>query len=84
MEPPAPSVAVVVLNWNNYVETAHCLNSIRRGAPSSSLRIWVVDNGSEDGSGERLQRQQRALAPPHALAAAHLRSNAGWVQGFRV
>jgi len=56
MNRPAPSIAVVVLNWNNYVETARCLSSIMRGAPAWSLRIWVVDNGSVDGSGEQLQR----------------------------
>jgi GT2 family glycosyltransferase len=56
MHRPDPSIAVVVLHWNHYAETARCLNSIMRGAPASALRIWVVDNGSGDGSGEQLQR----------------------------
>jgi GT2 family glycosyltransferase len=50
-------VAVVVLNWNNYAETVRCLHSMGRGGRSYSLRIWVVDNGSVDGSGEQLQRE---------------------------
>ena len=49
-------VAAVVLNWNNYAETARCLRSILGGAPASLLRVWVVDNGSIDGSGRQLQR----------------------------
>ena len=52
-----PRVGAVILNWNNYGETARCLQSLRRGAPPSSIRIWVVDNGSVDGSGEQLQRE---------------------------
>jgi GT2 family glycosyltransferase len=55
MNATASRVGVVVLNWNNYDETANCLRSLQRGAPESSLRIWVVDNGSIDGSGKRLQ-----------------------------
>ena len=53
----AGRVAVVVLNWNNYVETARCIRSLRSGSPSSLLRIWIVDNGSTDGSGQQIQRE---------------------------
>jgi GT2 family glycosyltransferase len=53
----APKVAAVVLNWNNRAETARCVRTIRAAASSCSFRVWIVDNGSEDGSGEELRRE---------------------------
>ncbi len=47
------SVAVVILNWNQEAETRDCLASLRRCAYPAA-RIIVVDNGSRDGSPERL------------------------------
>ena len=52
-----PKVAAVVLNWNNHAETARCVRSIRGAGSSCFLRIWIVDNGSFDGSGEELRRE---------------------------
>jgi GT2 family glycosyltransferase len=46
-------VYAIVLNWNGYEDTAMCLESLR-GINSASLNVIVVDNGSEDGSGEKL------------------------------
>src|SRR5437763_7318693 len=51
-----PRIYVVVLNWNNYADTQKCLESLRT-ATYSNLRIIVVDNGSIDGSGQRLARE---------------------------
>lgn len=48
-----PAVGVVVVNWNNYDDTAACLASL--GAVEyPDLHVVVVDNASTDGSGERL------------------------------
>ena len=41
----APSVAVVVLNWNNAAETLGCLASLR-AQDYPNARVIVVDNGS--------------------------------------
>lgn len=49
-----PRVYVVVLNWNNYVDTKRCLESLAK-ATYPNLRVIVVDNGSSDGSVERLE-----------------------------
>jgi GT2 family glycosyltransferase len=47
-------VYVVVLNWNNYIDTRHCLDSLENsGYPNQ--RIIVVDNSSRDGSAQHLQ-----------------------------
>jgi GT2 family glycosyltransferase len=49
-----PRVYVIVLNWNRYEETKKCLLSLQQ-ATYGNLRIIVVDNGSADGSGQRLR-----------------------------
>lgn len=51
-----PSVAAVVLNWNNYEDTARCVASLLE-LSYDSLNVVVVDNGSTDGSGERLREE---------------------------
>ncbi|QLH76868.1 glycosyltransferase family 2 protein [Halosimplex rubrum] len=48
-----PTVACVVLNWNTYDDTADCLGSLF-GLSYDNLNIIVVDNGSTDGSADRL------------------------------
>jgi GT2 family glycosyltransferase len=44
------------LNWNNYPDTAECLRSLERLEYSGDFRVVVVDNGSTDGSADRLER----------------------------
>ncbi|HEY7394796.1 MAG TPA: glycosyltransferase family 2 protein [Gemmatimonadaceae bacterium] len=48
-----PSVVVVLLNWCSERDTVDCIESLRR-ATYPALRILLVDNGSSDGSGDRL------------------------------
>ncbi|QCC51728.1 glycosyltransferase family 2 protein [Halapricum salinum] len=48
-----PRVACVVLNWNSYDDTANCLDSLL-DVSYDNLDLILVDNGSTDGSGERL------------------------------
>ncbi len=58
MEPggPLPFVRVVVLNWNAAWYTARCLTSLRATSyPDDRFEVVMVDNGSVDGSLERLR-----------------------------
>jgi len=54
--PIQPSVAAVILNWNNYEDTSECIESLRPQLGSDD-RIVVVDNGSTDGSLDRLRSE---------------------------
>src|SRR4051812_49670907 len=42
-------LAVVVLNWNRKDDTLTCLDSVA-AADRGDATVWVVDNGSHDGS----------------------------------
>lgn len=45
---------IVIVNWNTYEITRQCIQSLLANIPKD-VQIVLVDNGSEDGSGERLQ-----------------------------
>ena len=49
------SVGVVILNWNGGELTGRCIESLERSDYPDRL-IIVIDNGSTDGSAERLAR----------------------------
>ena len=51
-----PSVTVVVLTWQNYADTAECLRSLE-SVEYPNYSVIVVDNGSTDGSQERLSEE---------------------------
>jgi hypothetical protein len=51
----APLITAVVLNWNGYKDTVNCVQSLKQVA-YSNLEIIIVDNGSTDGSAEKLER----------------------------
>lgn len=51
-----PTVGVVILNWNNYEDTAECLQSLN-AVDYPEMSVYVADNGSTDGSAERLAEE---------------------------
>lgn len=50
---PAPQLGVVLVNWNGADVTIECLESLLRS--DIALRVVVVDNGSQDGSADRIR-----------------------------
>jgi hypothetical protein len=52
--PPAPTVAIVVLNWNDGDSTLACLKALR-SLDYPNYTTIVVDNGSTDGSAQRIR-----------------------------
>lgn len=52
----APEVGIIILNYNNFSDTAECLDSLE-SVTYPNYRVVIVDNGSTDGSAERLCSQ---------------------------
>lgn len=52
----APRVIAIVLNWCAEADSAACLDSLA-ASDYESLEVLLVDNGSPDGSGDRLRRR---------------------------
>ena len=55
---PTAQVAVVLVNWNGVEDTLATLRSLDAVCGRGQLRPLVVDNGSTDGSPERLRRER--------------------------
>jgi GT2 family glycosyltransferase len=69
-----PAVGVVILNWNGWRDTKNAVVSAQ-ALTWPNTHIYVVDNGSTDGSEEKL----RALVP--GLLLIQSGSNRGWSGG---
>jgi hypothetical protein len=52
----SPLLTIIVLTWNNFADTAECLHSLRK-LNYPQYNVVLVDNGSTDGSIERLQSE---------------------------
>lgn len=69
------TLAVVILNYNRVDLLLACLNSIVQHPTRCHLDLWVVDNGSQDGSVERVREQFPAV---HLIASPY---NGGYAYG---
>jgi hypothetical protein len=56
-----PDLSIVIVNWNTRAMLADCLASIAASGTGSSLEIFVVDNGSTDGSREMVASEFPAV-----------------------
>lgn len=72
-----PVVHAVMVNWNKYEETVACLRSLQRSEYPLG-RILVLDNGSTDGSGDRLERELAGSG----VALLRNRDNEGYARGM--
>ena len=73
------AVVAVVLNWCAEDDTAACLESLAR-SDWPALTTLLVDNGSPDGSGDRLHARFPAL--PYLQTGANLGYTGGNNRGF--
>jgi GT2 family glycosyltransferase len=55
--PTHPLIAAVVVNWNGGTTVHDCLRSLANNPPSVPWEALLVDNGSSDGSLERVRAQ---------------------------
>lgn len=51
-----PKVFIIILNWNGYIDTKECLKSLQ-AITYPNYQIVLVDNGSTDGSVEKLSNE---------------------------
>jgi GT2 family glycosyltransferase len=79
--PTHPSVAIILINWNNYEDSKKCLISLQHCSYPNFLPI-VVDNHSQDGSGQRLQSEFEEFAH-FIFSAANMGFSGGNNVGFR-
>ncbi len=70
-----PDVAVVIVNWNTCAFLADCLQSVAENSDGLTVRTFVVDNASSDGSAAMV----RSRCPDVTLLA--LSENLGFVGG---
>lgn len=49
-----PSVAIIVVNWNNADDTIDCIQSLQKIA-YDNFKVFLIDNGSSDDSISRLE-----------------------------
>ena len=49
-----PRVAICIVNWNGWQDTLECLDAVRRMDYGNYVTV-VVDNGSTDGSAEKIK-----------------------------
>jgi len=70
-----PKVAIIILNWNGWKDTIECLESVFRNTYPNYQGI-VVDNGSTDGSIEKIKAwaegKQEVLTPELNHSLYHL------------
>ena len=50
-------LSVIIINWNTRELLMNCIHSVYNTLQGQLFEIWVVDNGSSDGSPEAVQRQ---------------------------
>lgn len=53
----ANKAGIVILNYNTYDDAMNCVKSIDQYEAGQQHQIYIVDNASADGSGERLQKE---------------------------
>jgi GT2 family glycosyltransferase len=72
-----PAVGISVVTWNNYTDTAECLDSLL-GLTYPNVDIVLVDNGSTDDSAERLEQEFPSVE------VIHTGENLGYAGGMNV
>ncbi|MBA7532005.1 hypothetical protein ES705_24231 [subsurface metagenome] len=65
-----PKVAIIILNWNGWEDTIECLESVFR-ISYPNYQVIVVDNGSTDGSTEKIKNWTNGKLEVLTPAPAH-------------
>lgn len=79
-----PLVAILILNWNGKADTLECLASLESTAyPKNRVGLFVVDNGSTDGSAAAVRERFNAMRGEgwRMLELVELPENLGFGRG---
>lgn len=57
MTEPHPDLSIIVVSWNTQSMLRDCLDSLFACAAAAVLEVFVVDNGSSDGSPEMVEEE---------------------------
>ena len=74
------SVAIILLNWNSYVDTSECLKSLEKLA-YDPFHVYIVDNLSGDNSFEKLKEDSEAGAFSIGITFIQSGGNLGFAGG---
>ncbi|WP_197427934.1 glycosyltransferase family 2 protein [Halogeometricum sp. CBA1124] len=72
-----PHVGISIVTWNNYADTRECLDSLL-DVSYPNVDVVLVDNGSTDGSGDRLEEEYPSVD------VVHTGENLGYAGGMNV
>ncbi len=50
-------ISVIVVNWNTRKLLARCLEAVFASDQAPEFEVWVVDNGSTDGSVDEVRQR---------------------------
>ena len=53
---PGPDISIIIVNWNTESLLIDCLSSVYGTVQNLNIEVWVVDNGSSDGSVAAVQK----------------------------
>ena len=58
---PCPDLSIIIVSWNTLGLLRDCLESLFESRPASDLEVFVVDNGSHDGSPDMVESRFPAV-----------------------
>src|SRR3990170_6465316 len=64
----SPLITAIILTWNSRGHVGRCLDTLERIAAGMTVEVFVVDNGSTDGTADIVA----ARSPATRFAAFHL------------
>lgn len=56
MKKKAKLASITIINWNNFELTKNCILSVKKNTTYPNYEIYLIDNGSTDGSFEKLKK----------------------------
>lgn len=74
-------ISFVILHYKDYKTTVNCIQSILQNVSYVNKKIVVVDNGSDDFSGENLQEQYKSNNNVHIILN---KKNQGYARGNNI